>query len=771
MPVTARISDAELRQRLEEHSYNVPPITDTTRAILIKKLTQLDQQRQKQLVGDRQKQGVAGRKQGAVYTALDYSSAEDEDFPPPQANSTRRSIVGGRMPNTQTTARNRNTRGNRQFSRGGTPVGQAGQSQGVAQNNRRNVSLMTHSEEEGSDEEEEDDEEEEICGDGDEEDEDSEEENDMGNGVDNVDLSESPGILSFRGQRFTSTPSSSPEYHRSNGGGGAFAGGRFASSGSTSTSPTYSIMSPHLRKNLNSFGSLNEALSTLPGGPKPGRSSPGYSVTTSPSTLVTQVNTSRHNTSSFREEDKRTCNSMLISSLIIVSAVLFFLFIAYQYVTLKPGEQAHRIPLCRPDVPEDIPRVTCVPKDQLNSTASLYGHVVKLLQEHSQEQLCVRGSTDLGMGLEQVEQHLSHVSGMTGPQLEEHLQNLLLLLRENPGWGISLLPTNDEAVSQLVVKEPVISWYCWLGLQLANLFSLAVKLAGYLACLMLVGAVVWLAVWLWGKMTERSERQRQEVFDLVERVLSILFHQHQAVIREGKQGPTYLAIDHIRDQLIPPADRRSKAAVWEKVVQYIRNQESRVRDDVQTIFGEEFRVWQWLPDIPWSPRVSASPSSPSSPRGSHQNTASPPALSSPPSPPDQWSPAPTTVVTPGWQGSAFQLGKHVAAPLAPPTPCLKVRHMFDPKSLSPGWVLAIKEEILRRCSNSSILHIAVDTESVEGTVYIKTSSPDDAGRVFRALHGQWYRGQLVTAKYLRLERYHERFPDSRNVRSALKCSK
>merc|ERR1719290_518932 len=212
------------------------------------------------------------------------------------------------------------------------------------------------------------------------------------------------------------------------------------------------------------------------------------------------------------------------------------------------------------------------------------------------------------MGLEQVEQHLSHVSGMTGPQLEEHLQNLLLLLRENPGWGISLLPSNDEAVSQLVVKEPVISWYCWLGLQLANLFSLAVKLAGYLACLMLVGAVLWLAVWLWGKMTERSERQRQEVFDLVERVLSILFHQHQAVIREGKQGPTYLAIDHIRDQLIPPADRRSKAAVWEKVVQYIRNQESRVRDDVQTIFGEEFRVWQWLPDIPWSPRVSASPS-------------------------------------------------------------------------------------------------------------------------------------------------------------------
>ena len=30
-----------------------------------------------------------------------------------------------------------------------------------------------------------------------------------------------------------------------------------------------------------------------------------------------------------------------------------------------------------------------------------------------------------------------------------------------------------------------------------------------------------------------------------------------------------------------------------------------------------------------------------------------------------------------WQGCAFPLGKHVAAPLAPPTSCLKVRHMFD----------------------------------------------------------------------------------------------
>jgi membrane protein Man1 len=90
----------------------------------------------------------------------------------------------------------------------------------------------------------------------------------------------------------------------------------------------------------------------------------------------------------------------------------------------------------------------------------------------------------------------------------------------------------------------------------------------------------------------------------------------------------------------------------------------------------------------------------------------------------------------------------------------------------PGWIWQVKEEVLRRCCSSnnsaSIVHIAVDTESVEGCVYIKCLSTDDAGRVFKTLHGQWYRGNLVTVKYLREERYYERFPDARYQKSPLK---
>ena len=128
-----------------------------------------------------------------------------------------------------------------------------------------------------------------------------------------------------------------------------------------------------------------------------------------------------------------------------------------------------------------------------------------------------------------------------------------------------------------------------------------------------------------------------------------------------------------------------------------------------------------------------------------------------------------TPTTPGsaskWQGSAFNsLNRNVASPAFAPSSCLKVRHMFskDMVNSSGTWVKQVTEEILQRCSQAAICHIAVDMESHEGCVYIKAVSNDDAAKVFKTLHGQWYRGNLVTAKYLRDERYFEKFPDARN---------
>ena len=47
----ASLSDAELRRRLEGHNFAAPPVTGSTRPLLLKKLAQLDGDNQKSTKG------------------------------------------------------------------------------------------------------------------------------------------------------------------------------------------------------------------------------------------------------------------------------------------------------------------------------------------------------------------------------------------------------------------------------------------------------------------------------------------------------------------------------------------------------------------------------------------------------------------------------------------------------------------------------------------------------------------------------------------------
>merc|ERR1719481_598323 len=91
---------------------------------------------------------------------------------------------------------------------------------------------------------------------------------------------------------------------------------------------------------------------------------------------------------------------------------------------------------------------------------------------------------------------------------------------------------------------------------------------------------------LWRWREDHKAEEEKDMFALVEKVLALL---HEKYLNKEGVSPTYLAIDHIRDQLIQPQDRDKSAKVWAKVVLYIRNKESRVREEVQHIQGEEFR--------------------------------------------------------------------------------------------------------------------------------------------------------------------------------------
>ncbi len=126
----------------------------------------------------------------------------------------------------------------------------------------------------------------------------------------------------------------------------------------------------------------------------------------------------------------------------------------------------------------------------------------------------------------------------------------------------------------------------------------------------------------------------QEVFELVEQSLGLLaaqHHHHQQQQNSPTSSPNsssssssgggggWVAVNHIRDQIIPPQERSRRKRAWDEAVRYIREQESRVREEVRRIYGEEHLVWRWVPgDLvlphhqqwPFRPHLVAPPSPP-----------------------------------------------------------------------------------------------------------------------------------------------------------------
>ena len=475
-----------------------------------------------------------------------------------------------------------------------------------------------------------------------------------------------------------------------------------------------------------------------------------------------------------------------VSKIIMIFAVLFFAILTFKYFNLKPRiDLESKLNIC----PTKNGHDSCIEEGQLPNALKLFEEICGVLETHSANIKCHTNQTDIGLDYNQI---LSEVKdrdiGIDSNSIEQVSLPLLKAIEENPQWGIALTRDHNQAI--LSYPQPEVDWICWLVLQFQMIISWSKLFAICFVSLTVVFGLGYASYRIYRWRSESRLREQQDIFELVEQVLSLLMkhHHHFSIHENGGVGPNRLVsrasvpVNHIRDQLIAPQDRHRKRHIWNKVVKYIHDSESRVREDVQILYGEEHKVWQWIPEVSWNPMSHPGPNPYVAPLhviASSPSATTPTSANQHPSSPLMKSPMMTVATaahTPTsssskWQGSAFNsLNHNVAAPSIAPSSCLKVRHLFDKAIRAKGahWVRLVSDEILNRCSAASICHIAVDTESNEGCVYIKAKSTDDAAKVFKTLHGQWYRGNLVTAKYLRDERYVEKFPDSKNHYSSMR---
>uniref|UniRef100_A0A7I4YKY4 LEM domain-containing protein n=1 Tax=Haemonchus contortus TaxID=6289 RepID=A0A7I4YKY4_HAECO len=225
------------------------------------------------------------------------------------------------------------------------------------------------------------------------------------------------------------------------------------------------------------------------------------------------------------------------------------------------------------------------------------------------------------------------------------------------------------------------------------------------------------------KWNQLKEKEEAAFYDLVDKILDI--------VREANEnGEEYISIPHVRDVMFPPAKRRgAELARWERAVDFINANESRISTETRVLRGgQECDVWRWIP-------------------------------------------AKRT----GWQGSAFAPPPGMSLPssrvLSPNIPaealtrCLKIRDMFGKEDVEEEEVDvdAIKKALREKVYPVIPLHIGVDVKSPEGVVFMKLANKDDAKAAFTALHGDWYSGRLVSVKYVRDRRYAERYPETAHI--------
>uniref|UniRef100_A0A8C2LDN1 Inner nuclear membrane protein Man1 n=1 Tax=Cricetulus griseus TaxID=10029 RepID=A0A8C2LDN1_CRIGR len=294
------------------------------------------------------------------------------------------------------------------------------------------------------------------------------------------------------------------------------------------------------------------------------------------------------------------------------------------------------------------------------------------------------------------------------------------------GYGPEEELTNITDVQFLQSTRPQMSFWCR--------FRRAFITVAHRLLLLCLGVVMVCVVLRYMKYRwTKEEEETRQMYDMVVKIIDVL-RSHNEACQENKDLQPYMPIPHVRDSLIQPHDRKKMKKVWDRAVDFLAANESRVRTETRRIGGADFLVWRWIQPSASCDKILVIPSK-------------------------------------VWQGQAFHLDRRNSPPNSL-TPCLKIRNMFDPvMEIGDQWHLAIQEAILEKCSdNDGIVHIAVDKNSREGCVYVKCLSPEYAGKAFKALHGSWFDGKLVTVKYLRLDRYHHRFPQALTCNTPLKPS-
>lgn len=418
-------------------------------------------------------------------------------------------------------------------------------------------------------------------------------------------------------------------------------------------------------------------------------------------------------------------SSLYLPSLLLYSTLFFFIMLAALYVAMKTDHHQQ----------QQQPNML---GEDMDLKMRYVNQIFEVLGSAAGKKICNYTTED--------RLHVSQIQTLAKMNENEFRESLGLIC-QHPKWQIHLYQVTDlddggDFVTRIIDNCDEVAMVTHMSsgqaflpatCRLARAFK---KIVTNLLLLTLFASSLWGCYRLYAYWREKVEQEQSEIYNLVDKIIDLVRNQHEQIGVED--GEKVMPIVQARDILIPHSDRRKLSGVWRKAVEAVGD-DSRLRIETQRVNGQDLLVWKWV-------QVRSACSSPSN---ASSSTSSPHHRT--------------------WQGEAFDKG--VNAPAVSPSSCLKLRNVFNPEMERNNscWEYEIQDAILEKCSScKNIVAIVVEKSSHEGLVYIKCGSNEEAGKMFRTLHGSWFDGRLITVKFLKLKRFELRYPHYADVTTPMK---
>lgn len=499
----------------------------------------------------------------------------------------------------------------------------------------------------------------------------------------------------------------------------------------------------------------------------------------------------------------------LVPFVLLGALVLFIAFLVFMYLTISPDlvstitlANAKYTPCTEDNLVYLLAGENCIFENDLEPALDFLRLIAPELQARVERHLCKDpGLPSVLTTNDAVKMRIDSLLNHDEYDTQRQLINMQYLIEMNPQWHISNLNSDGAPVSVATTQarqlgqvhafgilKPRLPLTC-LFLRKLQTFFFVVGALGLASILAYTGNIAY-------RRYLRTKQERQlKLNRLISHILQIVMEQ--AANSPNNPDAAAVVVNHLRDKIVEPAQRtKEMESLWRDAIAFLEHHDSRLQFETGTRNGEDCKLVRWIDTIQLpSPNHRAT-------MGGMSGQGNAPANSLPMgtaghSPVQQQhfhaignlangrggAPKPTvanlynsaqlskvgeTMLTAKkWQSPAFDKTNKISTP---PTPCLKIRQMFDKyEAANPNLRTIISDAILEKVGPTcKIYDIFLEPQAC--CVYVRCATTKDAGMVHDEINGWWFDNRLVSIKFLRLERFMDRFPESLNNRHLLRPS-